>query len=334
MKIGALGDLAQSYAMQSRNTALKHEMQRLTAELTSGQVADMRKAAHGNVAYINDLERSLTKLDGYDLATREAIQFADGVQTALGRMSDLNVSFRNIMLSNTNPSFGQSPTSVLSEAKSTLEDMISTMNGSVGGRSLFAGTATDTRPLAPAEDLLAALGSAIAGAGSVDDMLAAADAWFDDPAGFGTMGYRGSDRSLAPMALSDDKTAQLDLRADNPTFRDALKGLAVLALADDPVIGLTVAQQSELFQKSVDTVIGTSEGFVDLQAKTGFAESRLDAQAARNSAERATLEMARSSLLAIDPFETATELEQVQFQIESLYAITSRMSQLSLLNFI
>ena len=334
MKTSALGDLAHSYAMQSRNSAVKQNMQRLTAELTSGQVSDMRKAAQGNVAYVNDLERSLKKLGGYELATREATQFAGGIQNALGRMSDLSMSFRGIVLGSTNTSFGQSPNSVQIEARQTLDSMISTLNTSVAGRSLFAGTATDTQAIAPATDILAALGAAMAGVGSVDDMLNAADAWFNDPTGFGAVGYRGSEKALAPIAHSADTTAQFDLRGDNPAFRDTLKSLAVLAIAGDPILGLTPAQQSELFQKSVSGVIGLSDTLIDLQANVGFQESRLEAQSSRNSAERTALEMARSSLLAVDPFETATELEQVQFQLQSLYAVTSRMSQLSLLNYI
>jgi len=37
---------------------------------------------------------------------------------------------------------------------------------------------------------------------------------------------------------------------------------------------------------------------------------------------------------AIDPFETATELETVQSRLETLYTITSRASRLSLVNFL
>jgi flagellar hook-associated protein 3 FlgL len=334
MQISSMGDLAHSLTMQSRNNVLKQEMQRLTTELTSGQVADMRAATKGNVAYVNDLERSLKKLDGYDLATREAIQFADGVQNALGRISELNMSFRNTVLTSNAATLSGPGRTVFVEARATLDGMIDAMNGSVGGRMLFSGTATDTSPAAPAQDLLAALGAAMSGAANVDDMLTAAQAWFDDPAGYGAVGYRGSDTALAPMSLSDGKSVKFDLRANDPSFRNALRSAAVIALADDASLGLDAAQKSELIQKSAGTVLGTTDAFIALQARFGVAESILEAQTSRNGAERTTLERARSDLLSIDPFKTATELEQVQFQLQSLYAITSRMSQLSLLNYI
>jgi flagellar hook-associated protein 3 FlgL len=73
---------------------------------------------------------------------------------------------------------------------------------------------------------------------------------------------------------------------------------------------------------------------VNLQAQVGFSEARIEALTVRHSTERASLEMARNDLLSVDPYQSATELEQVQFQLQSLYAITSRMSQLSLVNYL
>ena len=334
MQIGSLGDLAQSYAMQSRNTALKQDIQRLTQELSSGKIADVRKAVSGDTAYVNDLERSLTKLNGYDMATLEAGQFATGVQSALSRINDLNTDFRSVLLTTGNAAFGETGNNVLAQARETLTSVINTMNTSVSGRMVFSGTATDTQPIAQAEDLLTALGTAVAGAGNVDDILAAAQAWFDDPAGFDSVGYLGSKTSLAPVPLSDQESARFDLRGDDPALKEMLRNLAIITLADDPALGLTAAQQKEVFEKSTQGVSNASIGLINLQAKVGFSESQIEIVTTRNNSERSALEMARNTLLSIDPYQAATELEQVQFQLQSLYAITSRMSQLSLVNYL
>lgn len=334
MQIGSLGDLAQSYAMQSRNTVLKQDIQRLTTELASGQVADVRQAVAGNAAYINDLERSLTKLDGYDLATIEAGQFAGGMQNALTRIGDLNTTFRDTLLTTTSSGLGETSNNVYALAENTLDGVISAMNTNVSGRAVFAGTSTDVQPIAPKEDLLNALRTAVSGASGVDDILTAAQAWFDDPAGFANIGYLGSDTSLAAVSLADQESAQLDLKGDNSAFKDTLRYLATIALADDPALGLTEAQQSDLIQKSISSAVSSSDAIIDLQATVGVSEGYIEAVSVRNSTERSSLQIARSDLLSIDPYQAATELEQVQFQLESLFAITSRMSQLSLVNFL
>lgn len=334
MIFGSSSDLAHSYTMKARNAAMKQDIQRLTLEISSGKLADVRAAVGGNTAYVNDLERSLTKLDAYDLAATEAAQFAEGVQTVLGQVNDLGSALRDTLL--TAPNLISDPTAVRIplEAKETFEAVVGTLNTDLGGRSLLGGTGTDRPPLAPAADILDALRTAVTGAGSVDDILAAADAWFNDPAGFGAIGYQGETTSLAPVALSDTQNARQDVRADDPALRDTLRNLAVLALADDPALGLTTGQRHELFAKSTDRVLSAREGIVQIQAQVGFTEGRIAATQARNGAERTALEIARNDLLSSDPFETATELEQVQFQLQSLYAITSRMSQLSLVNYL
>jgi len=334
MFTSSLGDMAQNYSLQSRNTSLKQDIQRLTQELASGQVADMRKAVTGNAAYVNDLERSLTKLDGYETATQEAVQFADSVQTALGRVYDLNSAFRDTLIMQASAPPKNGDNSLPAKATKALTDVINTVNTQSAGRSLFAGTATDTAPLASPDDLLAALGTAVAGAGSVDDILAAAQTWFDDPAGFASIGYLGSDTSLAPLAVSDRDSARFELRADDTAFRDTLRNLAMNALADDPALGLSDTQKSELAQKTLGGVIGASSAMIDLQTTVGTSQGQLETITTQNASERTSLQIARNELLAINPFEAATELEQVQFQLQSLYAITSRMSQLSLVNFL
>ncbi|WP_298859167.1 flagellin [uncultured Sulfitobacter sp.] len=320
--------------MQSRNAALKQDIQRLTLEIASGKVSDVREAIGGNSSYINDIERSLTKMNGYELATREANQFAEGVQIALSQMSNLNSAFRDTLIETASSALEASSKTAISEAKSGLSDLINVMNTSVAGRFIFGGTATSSNPVAPSENLLSELSAAVGSASTVDDMLAAAKAWFNDPAGFESLGYLGAQTSLAPISLSDDETAQFGLRGDDPAFREILQNFAMIALADDPSLGLTSAQQTELFQKSTSAVVGATDSIVELQARVGVSESRLETILVRQSAERSALEMARNDILGSDPFEAATELEQVQFQLQSLYAITSRMSQLSLVNFL
>lgn len=334
MQITQFGDMAKSYTLRSHNTAIKQEMQRLSTEIATGQIADVRKIANGSTAYLNDLERSLTKLDGYDMATLEAGQLATGMQTALTRIGDLNTSFQATLLTATNAAFGDTSFSILSEAKATFGQVISAMNTSVSGRTIFAGTATDTQPIAPPADILSTFRTALLGAGSVDDILTSAQTWFDDPAGFGAIGYLGSNTSLGVVALSDEDTAQFEIRGDDPVFRDTLRNLALIALADDPALGLTEAQQTELFQKSSSNVMVAGENLIKLQAKVGMSENQIEVLTVRHTSERTSLEMARNDLLSIDPYQAATELEQVQFQLQSLYAITSRMSQLSLVNYL
>ena len=70
------------------------------------------------------------------------------------------------------------------------------------------------------------------------------------------------------------------------------------------------------------------------RADIGFAEGRISQAQSRLSAEYSSLEILRGDLVSVDPFETATELEHVQTQLEMLYTITARASRLNLMNFL
>jgi flagellar hook-associated protein 3 FlgL len=67
-----------------------------------------------------------------------------------------------------------------------------------------------------------------------------------------------------------------------------------------------------------------------LRSGIGSQEARTEAARVRNEAELAALKIARSDLYSADPYETATHLQLVQAQLESVYTMTARLARLSL----
>jgi flagellar hook-associated protein 3 FlgL len=124
------------------------------------------------------------------------------------------------------------------------------------------------------------------------------------------------------------------VRANNAAIKEVLLHLSVAALADNATLGLSVPQKSELFGINGLGLQSNQDQMTDLRARIGFVEQRIELISVRNSAEATSTEFARNQLLAADPFETATELENVQFYLQGLYAVTVRNSQLSLVNFL
>jgi flagellar hook-associated protein 3 FlgL len=71
-----------------------------------------------------------------------------------------------------------------------------------------------------------------------------------------------------------------------------------------------------------------------MQRDTGVTESLLVEAEIAEGVERGVLESARSKIISADPYETASALEAVQFQIETLYVLTARTSQLRLTDYL
>lgn len=330
----SMGDLAQSYMLQRRNADLKQQMMQLTNELASGQIADIRQVLDGNYGHLTEITRQLETLSSYGVATTEATLFASGVQTALSRVEELGKDLSLEMLVTGTTSAGTNGSDMAKKAEQTLRGLVGALNTEHSGRNLFSGTATNRPPLASADLIMEELRSAMAGATAPDDMISAAKNWFADPAGFASVIYQGSSDDLAPFALSDGENVNIAMRADDPTLRDMIRQAAISALASDPAFGLSGGAQSELFTKTATEMIGTHDGVISMRARIGFTEARIDTVTARNAATLTSLNQARNALVATDPYETATNLENVQFQLQSLYSVTVRMSQLSLVNFL
>lgn len=330
----SLGDLAQSFLLQRRSAALKTEMSKLTQELTTGEVSDVKSVLAGNVSYLTDIENDLQTLQGFRVATTEAAQFAEATQIALGRIQDIGGALSSAALSGSTSALAPVLDGVAQSAESDLSVIMSALNTSNGGRMLFAGDATDRTAAADATTIMTALRAATAGIQSPEDLIAATDAWFDDPAGFTATAYLGSDTTLSPFRLSDNDTVTVTITAADPEFRALIRNVALAALAADPGFAFSSHAKQEILSEAGNGLFTNQEALTALRAKVGAAQARIETVTTQNAAEQTSLTFARNALLQADPYETATKLEEVQFQLQSLYTVTARMSDLSLVNFI
>ena len=67
-----------------------------------------------------------------------------------------------------------------------------------------------------------------------------------------------------------------------------------------------------------------------LQAQIGHAQEKTETAASRTTAENASIAMAMDALIGVDEYEAATRLKDVQTRLETVYALTARLSGLSL----
>lgn len=334
MTMTSIGDLARSLTLRTRSTALKQTNDRLTAELASGQVSDAATRLGGDLSLLSNMDAHLNRLDGYKISTSETGLFADAMQTSLKTIQDATSNLTSVVLPVTQTGLPTALDQASLQARSALDTALSSLNASAGGRSLFAGTATDGAAVGDGDALLASLKTALSGLSSPSDIAAAATDWFNDPSGFQSEIYKGSDTSIAPVRVSDDESVDLSLRADDPVFRSTLRDLSLAALATDPDLNLGRQEQVDVLRTASDGLLNDRDLLTNLRGNIGQAQSRIEETATRNSAMRNGLETARQDMLSADPYDTATRLQDVQFQLESLYAVTVRSAQLSLVNFL
>ncbi len=325
-----LSDMAQTFALRRQNIALKAEMQTQQAEMVTGQAADPGRALRGDHAALSALDASLARNRAFADAAGLAGTLAAGMQAALGAI-DASVKGLGGMMSDRSALANDSAvTSTAASAASAFRTTVAALNTQVAGQSLFAGMRPDGPALPDADVLLDAMQAAVADADGPAGVEAALDRWFADPAGFGTL-YQGG-ASRAPVPLGVGEKVDLSLTAADPALTETLKALGMAALVDRGAV--TSAQdRADLMARAGAALLRADEGRTAAAARLGVAEERIDTLATHHDAERTALMTARANMLAVDPFEAATRLEATRTQIETLYAVTARLSKLSLADY-
>ena len=334
MSLTSIGDLSHHLMLQTQSTRAKRAMSTLTEELSSGVTSNLSDRLGGDYAYLSDIDHKLKRLEGIGTSTAEAKLVATTMQTSLEYMYESTQSLVGSLLAVGQSMSGPSLPHLAASAEQQLGSVMEMLNTSVGGRSLFSGAATDASSLADVDTLLTALKAEITGSVTAADVLTAAQTWFDDPAGFDAVVYGGSANSVAPLRIGEGVEVNLDLRADDDVFKAMMRDMAVAALVTDPALGLSTQVQSELVQSSRDGLLAVSDQLTGMRADVGFAEERIEEAQSRNGAASNSLQQARTELLEADPFDIANRLQNVQFQLESLYSITARSAGLTLANFL
>lgn len=329
----SIGDLAQSSLLRLQSTRMKTDILRLTQELATGMVSDVGTHLSGDLGYYADVEKNLRLLNGYDLAAKEASHFADSTQSVLDRISALLASSIESTLPASTTAYQEVRDHASKDARNDLEAIVAALNGTAAGRSLFAGAATDTLPMITANTFLDTVKAALPPITDPASLVTAIDDWFNDPAGFDTMAYLGSDNDISPVPIGEDLLVTMSVRADADQLKMVMKGLTMSALATDPDWGFDHLEEIEVFKAASDVMLTGQSQLTSLQSDIGAAQERIEFTLTRNAAARIGFEQARLSLVGADPFETATRLDDVQLRLESLYAVTARMSRLTLVNY-
>lgn len=330
----SVGNLARSLVLRTNQVRLRDEMDKLAVEVSTGMTKDAGKHLGGDLTGLLAIDRSLSKLDAYRINTTEAAYLTGTMQTTLDEMQSRTQTLSQTLIAADLTPSGELLSTMSEDAKSTLGQMLSGMNRSVAGRFLFSGTATDRAAVAGIDDMMTELRTAVAGQTDLAGIEAALDVFFDAGGTYETTIYEGSANGLAPLRLSENETASVDIRATDPVFRELMKPIAMAALASDASLGFGEALQGKLLAKAGRDLLGAQKPLVELRAGLGALEGRIEETQTRNSAERTATSLAKLDLVGTDQYETAARYEAIRGQLESLYAITARSQRLSLAEYL
>jgi flagellar hook-associated protein 3 FlgL len=333
MQTPGYGDLASTLGRQAQISAIKRTIDQRSQETVSGRMTDPAAAARGQLGPITAIETSLERLRGWDANVEATSRQLGAMQLVFNTIEAYALPAREGLMAASSTGNEAQVRVALADARDKLDGVLSLLNTRAGERSIFSGTATATNPFeGGAQAVIDALQGVVAGAGDAQSMIAAVDAWFDDPAGFSATLYRGGDQTIGPVPIGNGQTVSIGVTGDHPSIRSTIKAFAIAAVAIDAAPD--GADLLALSNHAARALLASASDRALAEGTLGLAEGQIEVARNRNAAERTALQLSQAALLNVDAFESASALSEAQQQLEMMFATTARLSRLSLLNYL
>lgn len=333
----SIGDLSRSFQLRLANASMKQRLDTLTNEVSSGKKTDVSRYLSGDLSRINHLETRIKQIDTYLNNVAEAGSRFGGMQASLEKIQSITSSTGPALLSDATTGSRESLLIRLREGGENLTALINTLNTQIGNNFLFSGTRSDTAALSSALDITALVSNEILGYNSVGDITSTIETWFDRPHGTGGFldsSYHGSVSDARETPVSESQSVRSDVTANSEPIREILKAFTTMFLAAENSENFSTEELRGLAQAAGQWITNGNIGVTSLRANIGVSEHLVSRAAIQNNAQKSTLQISRSSIESADPYETAVALKEVESGIQNLYALTVRISNLKLTDYL
>lgn len=333
MSMISFGDLARTLVTKSQVAQLRSKSAQLTQELSTGLHADLGKRVSGDHTHLFAIERDRDLAQSFLSVANHASFRLGATQHTLDVLSDASQSVTADLRLSSQVETDHALGLASEKSRRALDTVVGALNQSVGGRSLFSGVEVNNPALKGAAELLSRLHAELAGATTADEVVSRTKAWFDDPSGFAAEIYLGGETE-AEVSISQGIEVQTSITALDPAIKALLVGFATATAIDDSGLALTRTERARLASLAADLTKGGEDQVVGLAGHLGISQQRIESTRVSLEAQTLALDLARSEIVSVDPLGVATELEAVQTNLETLYAVTARISRLTLADFI
>lgn len=345
MKTSSVSSSAMSDAMRYSQSRMQAELVKRQKEMNTRRVADLGLALGArtsqSVTFARDLERLNTIVDSNKLISSRL----STTQDALGKLGD---AAQKLLTAVSTAVSGDPGSNVTRDAgKAALQSMTSILNSSINGEYLFAGTNTDVKPIND-------YGAGTAAKTAFDNAF---NATFPnpptDPASItATQITDFINNVVSPQFFGPDWKANWSNATDqqivsrislNETTEssvsantDGVKKLAMAATIVNELFSRNLNPEAKkaVAQKAI-TLTGEAIGNIaQTQSQAGIIEQRVKDASDRMNAQIGLFEKHVIDLEGVDEYEAANRVSDLLSHIQQSFALTARLQQLSLINFL
>ena len=282
------------------------------------------------------------------------------MQNALQSIAATGEEFQRSLIANGTSSPGITADS--QQATASLQQLVGALNSSAGARFLFSGAATDQSAISfptsgggtaknysdgsLAQDATATAfstafgftqGDASVSTMTASDLEAFLDGPFEDLFATGAGGgwtdnWSNSDDGKVENRISGSETVQVSYSSNLEAFRNIAK--AYVMLSDLGAQNMNDETRQLLTSRATESISKGLSQLTQLQAEIGGTQNRIDVANETLEARKNVLTISISDLEGVDQYEASTRVTGLQTLLETSYALTARISRLSLLNYL
>jgi flagellar hook-associated protein 3 FlgL len=297
--LGRTGDVAHTNRLNSFIQGTQNRMREAQVEVATGKRAQVFSQIGSETGILLQARESQGRADAFvfsNTATTERLRMMDG---ALANVVDIAERMRTLLVQRLDPSIGES-LPLGPEIDMMLEQIAAQLNTRLGDRYLFAGSRTDTPPVA--------LPPSVAGPGDLD------------PAAI----YKGDQIRLSARAAENVEVTYGVLATD---LFDIMTVLATAKQAH-------LANDTETLKTAMDALTASFSGLADLRGELGSRTARIEAITDTHRANAAYLGETISRIEDADLPSAIARMARDQMAIEAAYITISRLNSLSLADYL
>ncbi len=304
---------------------MRQRISQTSQEAVTGRHADLTRHLDGQVGRAMIAQKAVDDIAQQRsiLALRETR--LDIVQRNLAVIQDTSSGISIALQSAIGMGDTNRQTLVSRDAEAALEQVFSALNARLGERYLFAGDSTATRPFPDHDALLDDIRAIGTTATSAADFEMAVNTYFNDPAG----PWQQSIYAGNAIASDPDSVTGID-----PAITGIVSGLATISLARPNEAISLFSTNPGVLQSAAARLSSGEAALTSLRSDRGVIQEQITNRQSALDLEETILTSHFNALTTRDQYEAASELRELEANLEASYLLTARLSNLTLLNFL
>lgn len=333
-------------ALQRSLVSMQREMADKQVEVQTGKFADvgisLGEKSATPVSFLRDVRRLESILDTNKTATIRL----EATQNSLATVRNASNSVLSALTAGNQSTDGRMISA--QSARSALASMRSALNVAVAGQHVFAGLNSDVEPIDAGNGIpagnemdaafLAHFGFAKTDPAATAISVSAFQAFVASDiepmfmgAGWNTIVSSASD-SVIQSRITLKEVAGTSVSANDTGVRGTLFATSLAAnFLDTP---LSTAVADDIVRTSVSKSATADAALALAQSRAGLVQQQISQADTRVTTQRDMLLSAGEDLTSVDPYETSVRLNALLTQIETSYALTQKIQNLSILRYL